>query len=157
MRTRDLRAARSGVSGLGLMLALLGASVLGCVQYHHHHYHDGAPPKVAKGHGPPPHAPAHGHRHKHHDQRRGDLELVFDADLDVYVVLGHPEHYHHGGTWLRWRDGRWELATEFGGVWVRASNEDVPPKLRRKMAKRHRGRGHGKGHGWPAKHDEDDD
>ena len=62
----------------------------------------GHPHARGRGHGPPPHAPAHGYRHK--AQRHG-AELEFDSGLGVYVVVGVPLHYYLDGLYLR-LDGR---------------------------------------------------
>ena len=64
------------------------------------------------GHGPPPHAPAHGYRRKqqqayHH--QGGDAKLAFDSDLGVYVVLDLPHHYYFDGVYLRIEDGSREF------------------------------------------------
>jgi hypothetical protein len=94
-----------------LVVAILATSVLalaGCVAVHHHDRHPKA--KV----GPPPHAPAHGYRHRHHGP-----DLVFDSRLGVYVAVGHPHVYFHGGHYYRrvssgwqrcadWRKRRWQ-------------------------------------------------
>ncbi|MFQ5585276.1 MAG: hypothetical protein ACE5GF_00390, partial [Thermodesulfobacteriota bacterium] len=45
----------------------------------------------SKKHGPPPHAPAHGYRHKH----RHGVELMFDGGLGVYIAVGLSGIYFH--------------------------------------------------------------
>lgn len=97
------------------------------------------------GHGPPPHAPAHGYRHKHHGH--GGVELSFDSDLGVYVVVDLPDHYFWDGYYLRIEDGRWYASTELGGRWSPRSLRSLPPGLRKK----HAAHGKSKGKGHPAK------
>lgn len=116
----------AGVFGLVLGLAL---ALGGC---HHHPVHRG------HGHGPPPHAPAHGYRHKHHHGH----DLVFDAGLGAYVVVGLPDVYFSDGHFFRRHGGGWEMAPEPGGPWREARARALPPGL----AKKH-GKGGGHGHG----------
>ena len=40
------------------------------------------PKKIYHKPGPPPHASAHGYRHKHHDGR----ELEYDSKIEAYIV-----------------------------------------------------------------------
>lgn len=115
-------------------LAMLATAAAGCAYVHDYHHHDGkAPPAHAQVYqpGPPPHAPAHGYRHKHH----GGVELVFDAGLGVYVVVGHAGHYHDGDRYYRWKDGGWSVSVRLDGGWSRVAAHDVPPGLRAKHAK----------------------
>ena len=126
---------------VGMLLVPLG----GCV----HHVHGAARPSVhAKSHGPPPHAPAHGHRHKRH---RDGVELVFDAGLGVYVVVNEAGHYWHTDRYLRWVAGEWSASYRIDGGWVVISGDTVPPGLTRKHAKRHKKAKHGHRRNWPAK------
>ena len=76
-------------------------------------------------HGPPPHAPAHGYRHKHHG-----LELVFDAEPGVYVVVGFPHHYYCRGHYYWYRGPMWEMSTRIDGPWKPVSEDKLPPGLR---------------------------
>ncbi|MDX1648534.1 MAG: hypothetical protein R3263_01650 [Myxococcota bacterium] len=80
-----------------------------------------------RGHGPPPHAPAHGYRHHH-----AGHELVFDAHRGVYVVVGVPDLYFRDGRFYRHRGGTWERAAETGGPWSRVSKGALPPGLAKK-------------------------
>lgn len=82
-------------------------------------------PHAKRGHGPPPHAPAHGYRHKH----KGS-EIVFDAKLGVYVVIGLPYHYYDHGHYLRLRGGAWEMSVNLDGPWSAYSATSVPASLR---------------------------
>ena len=104
------------------------------------------------GHGPPPHAPAHGYRHKQHT-RSGNLELRFDSTLGVYVVIDLPNHYYWDGYYLRIEDGSWYASTDIEGRWKLRSSGSLPPGLRKKHAKHGKvkrnpgkGRGPAKGH-----------
>jgi len=93
--------------------------------------------------GPPPHAKAYGYRAKHdswkHRARHGrhgyssrgtGVEIVYDSDLGVYVVLGHPNNYYYDGHYLRVVGGIWQMTAEFDGVWVTARGSAVPNSLR---------------------------
>lgn len=81
-----------------------------------------------RGHGPPPHAPAHGYRRKHHDQHHGgDVELVFDSGLGVYVVVGFPSHYWLEGTYYREQGGSFQVAASIDGPWT--ASRSLPPGL----------------------------
>jgi hypothetical protein len=143
MRER-LSAAQAARIGL-LAASILGLLGTGCVVHHHH----GDGPVVVKerGHGPPPHAPAHGYRHKHaHDS----VELVFDGALGVYVVVGRTGVYWHGDRYLELRNGHWRASARIDGGWVSIGHDAVPVRL---VAK-HEGGGHGKHskHGKHGKH-----
>ncbi len=105
-----------------------------------------------EGHGPPPHAPAHGHRRKHHDSA-GDLKLIFDSELGVYVVVDIPNHYYSDGYYLRIENGSWYASTKLESGWKLRSSDSLPPGLRKKQAKhgktkKHPGKGHGPAKSW---------
>ena len=122
-------------ASLGFGGALLGAALSGCAQ----HPHPPAPtPRVHEA-GPPPWAPAHGHRRKHHE----GAELVFDAGLGVYVVVGYENSYFHEDRYYRHRDGRWVMSAHLRGPWLTAAVGDLPVGLRSKGEGKHRGRGQG--------------
>lgn len=94
-------------------------------------------------HGPPPHAPAHGYRHKHHG-----VELVFDSEWGVYVVVDFPSHYYCKGHYYRLRESRWVRSVHIDGPWKSVSEKSLPPGLRNKekgkgKSKEHPGRGRG--------------
>jgi hypothetical protein len=127
-----------------LAIALLA---LGCVHVEHDHHHG------SKG-GPPPWAPAHGYRHKH-----AGADLVFDAHLGVYVVVGHPHVYFEGDHYYRHVDSHWESCRNLGKAkWRTIEVAEVPGSLVKHYAKGPKpGHGHGKGKakgGGPAKHDD---
>ena len=78
--------------------------------------------------GPPSHAPAHGYRLKH---ARDGVELMYDADIDVYVVVGYEDCWYTAGQYFRLGDHRWEWSVNVEGPWkVVAHESDVPPGLR---------------------------
>ncbi len=86
-------------------------------------------PKVTAKHtGPPPHAPAHGYRHKHRD----GVEMVYDSGIGVYVVVGHSELYYYRDRYYRLNSGSWEVSAHVDGKWAPASDKKVPPGLRKK-------------------------
>jgi len=86
---------------------------------------DGGP---GRGHGPPPHAPAHGYR----AQTAHGLAVTFDVDLGAYRVVGHPGLFWHRGRYLRNRGGQWQGSPEPGGHWRPVPPGQVPPGLRRR-------------------------
>ena len=139
----------------GIALAAIVASALaaqGCIaQHHHRHWSGAAKPAVAKRAGPPPHAPAHGHRHKRHDTSGMQVSLQFDSGLGVYVVLGHRDHYWSGDRYFRWSGEHWEVSTALAGGWSVVVRGDVPHSLAAKHTHHnkvhHKRRKHG-----PAKH-----
>lgn len=80
--------------------------------------------RTTKSHGPPPHAPAHGYRHKH-----GDAVLVYDSTLEVYLVSGRPNHYFHGHHYYRTTSDGWQIAVTFEGPWKPISTKKLPKQL----------------------------
>jgi len=140
---RGLRSA-----GLALALAMFLLASLGGCAYHVHS--ERAPSVHGRGHGPPPHAPAHGHRHKRHTD---EVELAFDAGLGVYLVVDRPGYYWHRDRYLHWSSGRWSVSHRMDGHWAAISIDAVPARLTAKHSKH---KHHGKAkryneHGWPAK------
>lgn len=83
-------------------LALCLLVLPGCVHVHHDQH-----PKYKAG--PPPWAPAHGYRHKHHH----GPELVFNAHFGVYTVVGHPHVYFHDGAFFRRAGSRWDRCSDW--------------------------------------------
>lgn len=82
-----------------------------------------------RGHGPPPHAPAHGHRAKHHTHGH---DLEFDSGLGVYMVVGFEGVYYNDDAYFRWGGGGWEISASIGGPWRVASDRKVPRGLHKK-------------------------
>ena len=120
---------RNDVKGLalGLMLAASAGVLTGCVAVSGRPALQTRVPTV----GPPPHAPAHGYRHK---QPTG-VELVFDSRIGAYLVVGRPHHYFSGGRYLRIRAGVWQVSGHIERGWTRTLIEKVPKGLRNKRAK----------------------
>ena len=123
-------------------LAAAAAASLACTHVHHSRPF----PRTARvtKTGPPPHAPAHGYRHKHHAGGM-QLELVFDSGLGVYLVVGRAGHYYAGGHFYRQLDGAWYVSDRLDADWARSSHGRLPPGLAKKKAgrgKRNRGGSH---------------
>ena len=76
--------------------------------------------------GPPPHAPAHGYRHKHQG-----TTLAFDAKVGVYVVVGHADLFYSDGRFLRLDTGSWQVSASLSGPWKAYSLASVPSGLRK--------------------------
>ena len=96
--------------------------------------------------GPPPHAPAHGYRHKHQDH---GVELVYDSGLGVYVVVELPNHFYFKGRYYRHGETQWEIGVHVDGPWEVVAEESLPKGLRGKKGKgkpkEHPGKGRGRG------------
>ena len=93
--------------------------------------------------GPPPHAPAHGYRHKHH----GNHDLVYDSGIGAYIVVNIPETYFGNNLYIRLStDGRWLVAATLEGGWRVAVGSEVPYKLKeyKERKKTNKGKGHKK-------------
>ena len=84
--------------------------------------------------GPPPHAPAHGYRHKHPDD---GVVLVYDNHLAVYVVSGYKHTYFTNGVYFRYMDDTWKLSTRVAGPWKIVVERDVPSTLHARYAEHH--------------------
>ena len=123
-----------------LLVCLLAVAGSACVHVHDHARRPAA--VVVKAPGPPPHAPAHGYRHKQHTQN-GAVELVFDSKLSLYVVVGWPGYYFHSGSFYRQIDGRWHVSARLHSGWVTAAPKKLPPGLAKRGGKKGR---------HPAKH-----
>ncbi|MFH1719965.1 MAG: hypothetical protein ABIF19_21635 [Planctomycetota bacterium] len=79
----------------------------------------------SRGNGPPPHAPAHGYRRKH-----SDLELVYDSQWGVYVVVDFPSHFYYKKRFYRHVDTHWEMGVNIDGPWKVVSQKAIPPGIR---------------------------
>lgn len=78
--------------------------------------------------GPPPHAPAHGYRHKHPDGH----ELEYDSGLGVYIVVRVPDTYFENNLYIRMSsDGRWIVSASLDRGWRPASGNEIPHKLKK--------------------------
>jgi hypothetical protein len=90
--------------------------------------------------GPPPHAPAHGYRHKHAD----GVVLVFEAGLGVYVVSGHKDLYYYKERYYRQHNKNWQSSGHFEGPWRKSPDNKVPPGLQENVAEADEEKGNGK-------------
>ena len=91
----------------------------GCaVRVHDRHDH---------GYGPPPHAPAHGYRHKYHDHY-----LEYDAHLGVYIVIGMPHLYFRDGLYYRRSEHGWYSSQYIDRDWKEHHEDRLPPGLYKK-------------------------
>ena len=98
----------------------------------------GAPADVRRAeHGPPPHAPAHGYRHKLHG--RGGARVAFDSGIGVYVVVGHTDLFFWNDYFYRWHDGGWQTSARRNGGWASIGSGKLPGRLARKHAGKRRG------------------
>ncbi len=97
--------------------------------------------------GPPPHAPAHGYRHKNAD----GVTLEFDSGLGVYVALGFNDIFFTDDHYLRTHDGQWQVAFTANGPWREAAKGDVPEKLKTKKSNNKSNKGNGNGNAKKAK------
>lgn len=101
----------------------------------------GAKVKKSKGHGPPPHAPAHGYRHKHEQ----GVELQYDSGVGAYAAVGLQGVYFNNDLYLRIVGGYWQASVHFGGPWRVAAPHEVPEKLFKAKGKGGPGKSRGKG------------
>ncbi len=132
-----------------LLLGLLGAIALlaACVHVDHRgRGHSGPAHGVHAGHGPPPHAPAHGYRHKLH--HHGDAQIAFDSGIGVFVVEGHTDLFYWDYHFYRRHDGGWQISSRLDHGWISIGAAKLPGHLAKKHAGR--GRGHSPKH-HPAK------
>ena len=136
------------IAGALASLALLS----GCFHAHarHHGYaRRGPAPVVVHAPGPPPHAPAHGYRHKlaHHG-----VELAYESSLGVYAVVGWNDLFFYDDHFYRQVDDGWEVSLRINGGWAVAERSRLPRHLAKRMHRKHH-RKHGKKHRQhPAKH-----
>ncbi|MCH7548271.1 MAG: hypothetical protein IH969_01830 [Candidatus Krumholzibacteriota bacterium] len=94
--------------------------------------HGGSSHVSDKHNGPPPHAPAHGYRHKHSD----GVTLVFQASLGVYVVSGHRDVYFHKDRYYRIYNGGFQTSKKVKGPWNKTSSKKVPKGLQKEFTSR---------------------
>lgn len=112
---------RAGLRAALLLLAVSTLTLSGCVVF---------PAGPLRGHGPPPHAPAHGYRHMH----PSGVELRFDAGLGVWVAVGHRDLFWYDDHFVRIRRDLWEVSVSLEGPWHLYSASSLPPGLRKKYA-----------------------
>jgi len=92
----------------------------------HDYDHDHSRDYGRRDEGPPPHAPAHGYRHKHHDHGQ-TVELVYDAGYGIYVVAEIPNRYYWNGVYLRLDGDQWYASKGLDGDWRPRSDGSLPP------------------------------
>lgn len=124
-----------------LLAVLVSTATVAC---HGHHFPGAPAPGKKASAGPPPHAPAHGYRHKKMT-RAGEIELVFDTGLGVYVVVGYPGFYFYRGNYYRALNSVWHVSAHIDTGWAVVGNNALPRGLAKK-----KGKGKYKQH--PAKH-----
>ena len=136
------------------LVAVLAGTGFGCVVADgpYRGPHPGARPQAGPGpqhrvarRGPPPHAPAHGYRHRH---RRHGTNLVFDTGLGVYVVAGLAHNYFFRGNYYRRVGDGWHVRGSPKGRWRKAAGRDLPSGLKKRYARgkdKRRGRRRGRG------------
>jgi len=113
---KDMRTELFGIIMLGAVLALSGCTVYPAHEHYQQH-----------GYGPPPHAPAHGYRHKYHDH-----ELVYDSYLGVYVVVNLHDHYFIDDVYYRWTGDGWYASHYLDKGWYVYEEDRLPPGLYKK-------------------------
>lgn len=95
--------------------------------------------------GPPPHAPAHGYRHKQKNH-----QMRYDSALGVYVLLDLIDHYYFDDRYYRYRGGDWQYARELeGDRWRDADRRSIPEQLYRQYSHNAERPGRGRGNGPP--------
>lgn len=94
--------------------------------------------------GPPPHAPAHGYRHKH---KKHGHDLKYDSGLGVYVVVGMSNTYFSGDLYYRFSGDRWEVSSNPSGGWSHSGNHKIPHGLEKKHHGKDKGNKNDKGKG----------
>ena len=114
-----------------IYLACLAFTLSGCVALATSGHHPRSEVKSQRsGYGPPPHAPAHGYRHKYEQ----GIVLQFDSAIGAYLVLGHPGIYFYDNRYLRRHSrGHWLSARHVDGPWQRGAATEVPAKLDKRM------------------------
>ena len=138
-----------------ILIASAIIALTGCVDSAGVRYGDSSSKGSTYKSGPPPHAPAHGYRHKHHKH-----EMNYDSGLGAYVVIGKSEVYFDDGLYFRYRNGDWQTSINLDSGWKSTSKNIVPTKLwshksgksKHYKKKDNPGKGHGKGKGKGKKH-----
>jgi hypothetical protein len=82
-------------------------------------------PAKSQGHGPPPHAPAHGYRAK----TAQGVNVVFDTQIGVYVVVDLPGSYWLDERYYRKGTSGWTVSASFDGPWLACPTADLPKGL----------------------------
>lgn len=77
------------------------------------------------GQGPPPHAPAHGYRHKHSH----GVELEYNSKIGAYTVIDFEDHFYQDDNFFRVMDGVWKKSDDISGPWTPSPKDILPPGL----------------------------
>lgn len=118
---------------IGLLLVLIvsvGISVSAC-SGRSCHFRWADPEYREARTGPPPHAPAHGYRHKHSN----GVELVYQSSTGVYLVAGYSNYYFYNNKYFRLKNGSWEASVHLDRSWKQVSEKKLPPGLQKKKNK----------------------
>ena len=100
-------------------------------------------PIPGRKHGPPAHAPAHGHRRKYVE----GVELIFDAGMGVYVVVGCVDHYYYDGYFFRLDGDVWQVSLYPDRGWGPLGHKTLPSGLPAKSNGKIKSHGRGQGNG----------
>jgi hypothetical protein len=77
---------------------------------------------------PPDHAPAHGYRNKtkakQHESQK--VEIVFDSERGVRVVVGMPGIFFEAGKYYRYKDDSWRVSANVDGGWSVVAAGAIP-------------------------------
>ena len=76
--------------------------------------------------GPPQHAPAHGYRRKN----RQGLEMSFDSNSGVYIMIDYPMHYYWDGRYYRKSKNQWETSKDINKKWKSVKKQKLPEGLK---------------------------
>ena len=88
--------------------------------------------------GPPAHAPAYGYRHK----LSSNVEVAFDSDSGVYVVVGWDKYFWLAGQYYRFRTGHWEVSRTIDKGWTYIEQEKLPDGLRKQYSAAYQSNNH---------------
>lgn len=72
--------------------------------------------------------PAHGYRRKN----RHGMEVIYDSNLDLYIVVGYPGYYYYDGLYYRKHDNQWESSSDLKDHWKKSSKHGMPKGLQNK-------------------------
>lgn len=82
--------------------------------------------------GPPPHAPAHGYRAKHHGHN-----MRYDSGTGVYAVISYADTYFFNNLYFKMdSSGRWMVSSALDRGWTYGRDYQVPKKLKDKYKKK---------------------
>lgn len=113
-----------GLCKFSIMAVMISAVLVvsGCVVYP---AHNGA------GYGPPPHAPAHGYRHKYQGH-----DVIYDSNLGVYAVVGWQNYYFYDNNYYKRDNDRWYYSRDLDRDWREYKEDKLPPGLARQYGHR---------------------